>query len=339
MRAVQRVLDANYNRAAEGMRVLEDLARFMLDLQDLCGEIKTSRHELRSISQLDLIISRDTGGDVGTLHSTPSESSRKNVVEIAIAAGNRCAEALRVIEEVLKLEEAGSEVEAIRYRMYELASRVVLALGSHQRKQWSVCFVLTTAMCALPWRETLGQALDAGCDCIQVREKTMATNTLIEHSEEVVSIANKSGAAVIVNDRIDVAMATGASGVHLGETDMSVRDARQLCSTNLLIGATTHHLHEAEQAIKQGADYLGIGPMFASPTKPALKKGDVSLLTEILGEFPTVNHLAIGGITPCNAQKLFEVGCKGVAMCDAIASSSNPGQIVHDTITGAMQPS
>ena len=339
MRAVQRVLDANYNRAAEGMRVLEDLARFMLDLQDLCSEIRTCRHTLRSISQHHLVPSRDICGDVGTELTSPTESTRNNVTEIATAAGNRCAEALRVIEEVLKLEGAGKEVEAIRYRMYELASSVVLALGSTKRKQWNLCFILTTATCALPWRETLDQVLDAGCDCVQIREKTMTTNSLVEHTAEIVSIASNSGAAVIVNDRVDVAMAAGASGVHLGETDMPIRHTRQICSTNLLIGATIHQQHEAEQAILQGADYLGIGPVFPSPTKPKLQSSGLSLFTDILGEFKQVNHLAIGGITPANAQELFEVGCNGVAMCGAIATSLTPGQVAYDTIAGAMQPS
>lgn len=339
MRSVQRVLDANYNRAAEGMRVLEDLARFMLDLKDLCDEIKACRHKLRFISHPDIIHSRDIGGDVGAELSTPTETTRQNVIEIAIAAGNRCAEALRVVEEVLKLEGAGEEVEAIRYRMYELASSVVLALGSPNRKQWNLCFVLTTATCMLPWRETLDQVLNAGCDCVQIREKTLTTSALIAHTVEVVSTASKRGAAVIVNDRVDVAMAAGASGVHLGETDMSIRHARQICTNNLLIGATVHRQHEAEQAIVQGADYLGIGPVFDSPTKPDLPTAGLSMLTSILGEFKQSNHLAIGGITPTNAHTLFERGCNGVAMCSSIASSSNPGQIVTDTIAGVMQPS
>ncbi len=338
MRAVQRILDANINRAAEGMRVLEDIARFLLDKKELCGEIKQCRHELRSIA-LGVDQYRDTANDVGTTHETPSERSRECVADIATAAGNRCAEALRVIEEVLKLENKGSEVEAMRYRVYDHAADVVLALRVSQGRQWKCCYVLTTSCCVLPWRDTLQQSIDAGCDCIQIREKTMTTNALIEHTKEVVSAGNKCGVAVVVNDRVDVALIAKAAGVHLGAADMTVKEARQLCSNKLLIGATVHDLTDVTNALKEGADYLGIGPMFASVTKPDIQPAGPSLLTTVLNEYPSVRHLAIGGITAANAHDLFAVGCKGVAVCNAIASSTSPHQVVHDMIEGAMQPS
>ena len=339
MRAVQRILDANINRAAEGMRVLEDLARFLLDRKDLCGAIKQCRHEIRSITQSDIVWSRDTSGDAGITHTTPREETREHVSDIAAAAGNRCAEALRMIEEILKLDNRGSEIETIRYRMYDLAADVFKLLSVNQNKQWKCCFILTTSSCVLPWRETLRQSIDAGCDCIQIREKTMATPSHINHVKEVVSIANVKGVAVIVNDRVDVAMVAGATGVHLGAGDMPVEDARQLCSNTLLIGATVHDLSDSTTAIGQGANYLGIGPMFKSTTKPEMQTAGTSLLTSILDEYPSMNHLAIGGITPTKSNELFAIGCKGVALCDAIASSTTPQQVVHDVIEGAMQPS
>jgi thiamine-phosphate pyrophosphorylase len=339
MRGIHRILDANFNRAAEGMRVLEDIARFMLDRQDLCGGIKRCRHDLRSISRLDSMYFRDTAGDVGTVLETSEENLRRDVSDIAAAAGNRCAEALRVIEEVLKLENGANMVESIRYRMYEYSADVVLALGSNKRKQWRLCFILITARCELPWRETLKQAIDAGCDCVQVREKSMSTNKLIGHVQEVGSIASTAGVSVIVNDRVDVAMAAEANGVHLGDTDMTIRQARQICSNSLLIGATVHAQNGAARAIRQGADYLGIGPMFSSRTKPDTPVTGSSLLKSVLSDHPMTNHLAIGGITPTNARDLYAMGCRGVAMCDAIASSTTPWQVVRDTLAGAMQPS
>ncbi len=339
MRAVQRILDANINRAAEGMRVLEDLARFLLDRKELCGAIKQCRHEIRSISQSDIAWSRDTSGDVGTTHTTPCEDTREHVSDIAAAAGNRCAEALRVIEELLKLDNKGSEIESIRYRMYDHAAEVFMLLRVNQNKQWKCCFILTASSCVLPWRDTLQQSIDAGCDCIQIREKTMATNALIDHTKEVVSIASGRDIAVIVNDRVDVAMIAGAAGVHLGSADTPVKEARQLCSNKLLIGATVHDLSDCTTAIQQGADYLGIGPMFTSTTKPEIQTAGPRLLKAVLNEYPSMSHLAIGGITSSNANDLFAIGCKGIAMCDAIASSTTPLQVVLDVIERAMQPS
>jgi thiamine-phosphate pyrophosphorylase len=289
--------------------------------------------------QPDVVRYRDTGEDVGTEHTMPSESTREHVVDIATAAGNRCAEALRVIEEMLKLDSGGSAIESIRYNMYDHAAAVVIALGSNKNKQWKCCFILTTSRCVLPWREVLQQSIDAGCDCVQIREKTMATKSFINHAKEVISITSAAGVAVVVNDRVDVALIVGAAGVHLGSTDTSIKEARQLCSNKLLIGATVHELSEATHAIQQGADYLGIGPMFASTTKPELQTRGTSLLTTILDTYPSTHHLAIGGITPINTSDLFAIGCKGVAMCDAIASSTTPHQVVQTVIAGAMQPS
>ena len=223
--------------------------------------------------------------------------------------------------------------------MYDYAAEVVMLLSTDKNKQWKCCFILTTSTCVLPWRDTLCQSLDAGCDCVQVREKTMATNTLIGHVKEVVEIASARGAAVVVNDRVDIAMIAGAAGVHLGGTDTTVKDAKQLCSDTLLIGATIHELNDATVAINEGADYLGIGPMFPSTTKPELQTAGPLLLTTILDEYPSVHHLAIGGITPANANELFDIGCTGIALCDAIASSTTPHQVVQDAIVGAMQPS
>ena len=146
--------------------------------------------------------------------------------------------------------------------MYEHVATVVQSLGSRCRNQWRFCFILTTTMCTLHWKETLRHSLDAGCDCVQVREKSMTTKQLIQHTKEVITIAND--VPVIVNDRVDVAIAAGASGVHLGVSDMPITLARQQCGTELFIGATVHSVEEAKFAVEHGADYLGIGPMFSS---------------------------------------------------------------------------
>ena len=212
MVAVHRVLDANINRAAEGMRVLEDIARFVLENQDLCTSIKQCRHSLRT--QTPRVTSRDTASDVGATFSTHQETERNSLHEVAIAAGNRCAEALRVVEEFLKLTSTPNDVETIRYEMYDLANQVGHLLGAVTKKQWNLCFVMTKDDCALPWQDTLAQTCLAGCDCIQVREKQMETGLFIQHVFEVKEIAKKYDAQVIVNDRVDVLLATGVAGVH-----------------------------------------------------------------------------------------------------------------------------
>lgn len=332
MSAVHRILDANINRAAEGMRVLEDIARFILENQELCGAIKKCRHELRA--QTTYVTSRNTEGDVGTAITTEEEKYRDSLHSVATAAGNRCAEALRVIEEFLKLTETSNTVESIRYAMYDLSASVVQLLGAIKKRQWQLCFVMTKADCALAWQDTLAQSLVAGCDCVQVREKEMQTRVLIQHVLEVKNIADKYRAQVIVNDRVDVMLATGASGVHLGEDDISVEQTRKLCGSEFVIGATVHRSEQITDAIASGADYIGVGSMFASTTKPDVPIATLGLLKNALAYC----HLAIGGITPANVHELYNVGCRGIAVSSAIANSLTPEKVVSTLLQQKEQP-
>ncbi len=318
MTAVNRTLDANINRAAEGMRVLEDIARFTLENKKLCSAIKNCRHKLRK--QTIAITTRDVQADVGTDVSTKTEGKRDSMHDVAMAAGNRCAEALRVIEEFLKLIDTKNTIELIRYNMYDLSKEVVQLLGAIHKHQWKLCFVMTKDDCVLAWQDTLKQTIAAGCDCVQVREKNISTRDLITHVQAVKQIADKFGAQVIVNDRVDVMLAARASGVHLGEGDMSVLDARKICGVDFIIGKTVHNTEE----LSLEADYVGVGSMFASQTKPDVPVAPLGLLKNALA----YHHLAIGGITPENVHELYNVGCKGIAVSSALAQSSTPEKVV-----------
>jgi len=322
MDVIHRVLDANMNRAAEGMRVLEDIARFVLDHKQLCGAIKSCRHELRL--HASKVSSRDTKNDVGTTNSTLQEQNRNSLYDVATAAGNRCAEALRVVEEFLKLESQQNTIETIRYTMYDLSAEVISLIGATKKQQWQLCFVMTKNDCVIAWKDTLVQSIVAGCDCIQVREKEMSTRDLIKHVQEVKKIADVYGVQVIVNDRVDVALAAGASGVHLGEEDMSVQDARKLCGSEYIIGVTAHSPEKINELTSLGADYVGVGAMFESQTKPNVQIAPLGLLKNALA----FNHLAIGGITPENVQQLYDAGCKGIAVSASIANSETPERII-----------
>ena len=329
--SVNRVLDANINRAAEGMRVLEDIARFILENQKLCGLIKKCRHDLRE--QSTAVYSRDVEGDVGSLHMTQQENNRASVHDIALAASNRCSEALRVVEEFVKLHNAENVIESIRYKMYDLSSEIIKRLGSTRRQQWKLCFIMTAESCALPWKETLTQVISEGCDCVQVREKQMSTRKMISHVAQVKQIADKHDISVIVNDRVDVMLATSASGVHLGKDDMTILDARKLCGSQYIIGATAHTSEEVTRAIESGVDYVGVGAMFASPTKPHVKVASRELLQAAI----THNHLAVGGITPENVHEMYALGCNGVAVSTSIAQSTTPGTIVTELLHRELQ--
>ncbi|MDA0803150.1 MAG: thiamine phosphate synthase [Planctomycetota bacterium] len=331
---LHRLLDANRNRAMEALRVLEDIARFGPAADALAGECKSLRHRMTGVlSSLDagrFIAARDVAGDAGCSRSGACEAKRAGIAELAEANGARLCESLRTLEEALKLSDpaAAQAMERIRYDAYAVVQSIVTSLGSGRARQWSLCLLLTRDSCRRPWREVLEASLRAGCDAVQVREKSMEGADLVAHARAVAQLARAYGAAVIVNDRVDVAMAAGADGVHLGQTDMSITDARRLAGRTLLIGLTTHSVEEARAASIAGADMIGIGPMFPSGTKPNLAAAGPSLLRDVLaglGAAATLPHLAIGGIGPDEARLVAAAGARGVAVSAAICGADSPG--------------
>lgn len=335
MSAIARIIDANANRAREALRVLEDAARFALDDRRLTEDIKTLRHDLRSA--LDRLpagwieASRHTPGDVGTHLSTPGEQIRTSLHDVAVAAGKRLSEALRSMEEAAKMVDAdlARAVEAVRYRAYDIEYRVQRRLGCSAARQWRLCVLLTSSHCRLPWHEVLTACIENGAGCVQIREKAMADRALLRHVQDVIELAQPAGVAVIVNDRIDVALAAGADGVHLGEDDLSIAVARRLAGRTLLIGASTHDIDEAARAVDAGADYCGVGAMFASSLKPGRTPAGPAYLRAFVERFSTVPHLAIGGITPDNVRDLVDAGARGVAVSSAVCAADDPAEVVR----------
>lgn len=321
--------------------MIEDLARFTLDDAALSAQAKTLRHGVGQLEQQIAGIegaaaarrgSRDTANDVGREIEGAMEGARGDASALAAANFRRLAEALRSVEEALKVvmgqqPQLWQAAQRLRYDTYTLQSAMEKSLGRGAAGQWSVCLLLTRSLCALPWQETLSQAIAAGVDCVQVREKEAAAVDLVRHIREVRQLAG--GVPVIVNDRLDLALAAQASGVHLGQSDLPIVAARRLAPPGFIIGATSHSLAEAAAAVADGADYCGVGPMFVTEQKPSLPPAGAALLRDFIAAHPAVPHLAIGGINPGNIESLAAVGCRGVAVSTAVCAAREPGGVVR----------
>jgi thiamine-phosphate pyrophosphorylase len=336
MASVLRILDANANRAREALRVMEEAARFVLNDGELSEAIKQLRHDLAAglAPVSGLAAARDTPGDVGTRIAIPTEGRRASVIEVVTAAGKRLSEALRVMEEYGKTlpamqdaEASGlaDRMEALRYRGYDLEQRLVRALGTGRAQQWRVCVLITEALCTdHDWQTVAEQCIAGGADCLQLREKAMPAGVLLQRTRQLVALARPAGVAVIVNDRPDVALLGGADGVHLGQDDLPCDEARRLVGHQLIIGVSTSNLDQARQAQRDGADYCGVGPMFATATKQKDVHAGPGYLKQFVqwGQLP---HLAIGGITPETIGELVQVGGQGVAVSSSVCSAADPG--------------
>jgi thiamine-phosphate pyrophosphorylase len=333
--ATLRIIDANRNRALEALRVLEDLARFSVGDATLTEGLKAARHAITlALAGLDagaLLASRDAAGDPGTAITGAAESSRPNLHALAIANGSRATEALRSLEEALKLVDptAASRIERVRYRTYDLARDVALRLAGTAPRQWTVCVLLTESLCSMPWLDTAKAALDGGADCLQLREKELGGAELLARAQALRTLTRAHGASLVINDRLDVALASDADGVHLGQGDLPIAAARAIAGSALLIGASTHDPHEAAQAITGGASYCGVGCMYPSGTKAGLPLAGPSYLVRFLAEHPGVPHLAIGGIDEARARDLAALGCSGVAVSGAVLASDDPARAVR----------
>lgn len=334
---LHRLIDANANRAREGLRVIEDVARFVVDDADLCANCKAVRHdvtaavtELSPGGPLELLASRDTPADVGTTVSTPGEAARENTASIVHAAAGRTTEALRALEEsakVLGQPHAARTLEQARYRVYDLHKRLALLLGPGGRTQFRLCVLLTTDLCTHhPIARVAELALAGGADCLQLRERSLPDRELLTLAMRLASLTREHNATLFINDRVDIAILSGAHGVHLGQTDLPPIAARRLCGSRLLVGVSTGSMNEALVAVRDGADVCGVGPMFPTTTKHKPVLAGPAYLRAYLADARTarVPHLAIGGISTVNISELADAGCRGVAVSSAVCGAPDP---------------
>ena len=337
-----RILDANANRAREAMRVLEDGARFLVDDEAGSLAFKSLRHDLvAALKELPpglLEAHRATESDIGRTLTLASEAQRADPRAVIEAAGARMGEALRSIEEWAKTIDpaVAGRIEVVRYRGYEAAGLLLQRLPS-SAPQWRLCVLVSQASCLLSPLEVIKATLAGGADCLQIREKAMTDQGLLAWVREIVAIARPLGAAVIVNDRADIALAAGADGVHLGTGDLPIAEVRRVAGRRLLIGSSAHDMEEAAAAIGAGSDLCGLGTMYASPTKPECVPSGPSFLSAFIAQHPEIPHLAIGGIDAPRAAELAALGCRGVAVSSAVCSAKDPEtatRSIHQSITG-----
>jgi thiamine-phosphate pyrophosphorylase len=327
-----RILDASANRAREALRVLEDYARFALSDAYLCGLAKELRHDLAAalgrISDRLLTAARDTEADVGTQIAAPAEGRRPSLRAVVLANVKRLAEALRSLEEYGKLAspEAGQALEQLRYRGYTLEKTLLLAAEARSHLENVKLYLLVSrATCAASLEWTIAEAVAGGADMVQLREKALPDRAWLELARRVRQATRKAKVPFILNDRPDLARLVEAEGVHLGQDDLSVADARLILGPDAIIGVSTHSVEQAKEAIKAGATYLGVGPTFASRTKEFASFPGLEYVSAV-ARLTTLPAFAVGGIAPANVAQVAAAGLKRIAVGQAITQASDPRQ-------------
>ncbi|MDB5309666.1 MAG: thiE [Gemmataceae bacterium] len=330
-----RVLDANLNRAREALRVLEDYCRFVLDDRFLTGEVKAARHDLAEaaaqIAPQLLLAGRETLRDVGTTVSASGEYDRGSPRQVAAVNLKRLQESLRSLEEYGKLfgPQLGRDLEAIRYRAYTLERAIVIGSGAREKLARAQLYVLLTgAQCAASMDWVIERAAAGGAALFQLREKTMPDRELLERARNVRRWTRMAGTLFVVNDRPDVAKLVEADGVHLGQDDMPVREARRIVGPDALIGVSTHSITQVRQAVLDGADYIGVGPTFPSKTKVFDAFPGLAFVRTVAAE-TSLPAFALGGISPENIGQVVAAGGQRVAVGSAVSQAEDPEPIAR----------
>jgi thiamine-phosphate pyrophosphorylase len=329
--ATNRILDASLNRARESLRVLDDYARFALNDRVLTEEFKALRHRLvaavRAVPGLALLASRDTPGDVGTTVTAGKEYVRSSPRESAGVNAKRLQEALRSVEEYGKPfgERFAREIESIRYASYTLES--ALLGGSALRDQLTrarLYVLLTGSQCTASVDWTIREAAAGGAQVFQLREKGLNDRDLLARAKLVRRVTRETGTLFVMNDRPDLARLADADGVHLGQDDLPVAAARAILGPDRLVGVSTHTIDQVRLAVLAGADYLGVGPVFSSPTKTFDAFPGTAFVRQA-AEATALPCFALGGITPANVHEVIAAGVRRIAVASAVTTSDDPG--------------
>lgn len=179
--------------------------------------------------------------------------------------------------------------------------------------------------------KTIEEGIKGGVTVVQIREKTADTLDFYKLALKVKQITAKYNVPLIINDRVDVALAIDADGVHVGQSDMPCDITRKLIGPDKILGVSAHNIEEAKKAEKDGADYLGSGAVFPTPTKDDANRITKEELKEIV-ESVNIPVVAIGGITIENADELTYTGIEGFSVVSAIMSSENPKKSAEELL-------
>ncbi len=330
-----RILDAAANRAREGLRVVEDYVRFTLDDRHLTSLLKNWRHRLaailNSIDSHALVSSRDTERDVGTSVKTSREGLRASLLAVVTANFKRVQEATRTLEECGKLisPATGRQFEELRYDLYTIEKGVLLTASARERMAGRELYVLVSSeLCPHGSGPVIAAALAGGAGVIQVREKKMSDRELVTYGKLVRAWTNRAGALYIMNDRADLAVVTNADGVHVGQEELPVREARRIVGPARLVGVSTHTIEQARQAVLDGADYIGVGPVFSSTTKSFAHLAGLDLVRQVAAEI-TLPAYAIGGIGLENIDEVLAAGARSIAVSGSICAAENAAEIAR----------
>jgi thiamine-phosphate pyrophosphorylase len=328
---MKRIIDVNINRSTEALRVLEEIARFYLDNRDFSEKLKNIRHSISTeadLAYMELLKSRDTVNDVGVNILNPSD--RKGIASIFKANFKRLEQSLRVLCEYSQAIGLNLDIfEKARYETYtlekEMFEQLSTKLNKYRLKDKKLYLVTNSEAFQddNKFLDAVASALKGGVQIVQLREKHSNAKRIIELGKKIRELCSLYDAIFIINDRVDVANIVKADGVHLGQDDIDIKSAREILGQDFIVGISTHSPEQAQKAVEDGADYIGVGPVFETPTKPGRKSVGLEYVSWA-SENVNIPWFAIGGINLENVTDVVKAGASRIAVVRAIINAESP---------------
>jgi len=323
---IYQIIDANLDRAREGLRVLEDWARFGLGEDKYVGRIKNFRQILGKNHLEVYKQSRNHIEDKCKGLTHHEQINRKTSEQIISSNSARVQEALRVIEEFSRLQnhELSKIASEIRYEIYTI--EIDLLSLSECKKSEEILrendlYVITDQKNNL--LEIIEEILIAGVRIIQHRFKTGTDKDHLKEAIKIKNLCKRYNSLFIVNDRIDIALASNADGIHLGQNDLDLKTARKLLGYSKIIGISANNEIDISNAYKEGCNYIGIGPVFETATKKNKTPIGIEKIKTLTKDL-NIPWFAIGGVTTNNISYLKSNGFKKVALVSQLMNSEDP---------------
>ncbi len=338
---VVRIIDVNLNRAGEGLRILEEMARFILNNAVLTEKLKSLRHELVTgdiTFNRKLLTARQAESDVGADITVPGQGGNE-LTELVITNSRRVQEALRVLEEMAKLNENPLKLSTdafrhARFSLYTIEQELTFRLLRKDKLKLIYGLypiVDTEALKGRSHAQMTKEIIKAGATVIQFRDKVSNKSNVFPIALEIKKLCSDAGVLFIMNDYLDVALATDADGLHIGQEDLPAGEARKLLPQDKILGVSANKLELAVKAEKDGADYIGYGAIYPTGSKEGAKAIGLTRIPEIKRTV-SIPIVASGGISLDNISEVMNAGADSASVISAILGAPSAEEATRELL-------
>jgi thiamine-phosphate pyrophosphorylase len=322
----ERIADVNVNRLDESLKFIEDFVRFTLEHTTSLRKVRALRNMFLQVKKRlrdqRITAFRRSREDLGR-NGHFDVNQRDTDEDLILANLSRAKESARTLEEVLKQDNfsLSKQCKRIRFGLYDIESSIMEHLD--RRFDPRIQVILDEQYLVKKNVGALVRMLEShGATMFQLRISTLPDKRFYRYGIAVKTALRKRRTKFIVNDRIDIALACRADGVHLGQKDIPVRVARRMLGRNMIIGASARTVAQACAAERQGADYVGVGSLFSTMTKTDARLTNFRTLRQICKQV-TIPVIGVGGITDKNYKSVLRAGAAGIAVASYVLKGNS----------------